>query len=598
MNNKTIIHWCLTPVILPTPESHDCSVNSCQFNAFLNLQQPLPKFILNDDNGDTYCLFHTPKELQKKLSTDDEERQQALLEAYVTFCYLHDMDIDFSGVVLHDFKFPTEDRKYKKVNFSRAYFIGYPNFDGLHCEELILVDCIFERGSRFKNVQIEKLSFKPTKVKEAVVFETGGYIDKQTGLLIQNNNAYIKEVTVFKNHVEGDGKVFFVGCNFEEANFTNGMLDSLVFQTCNLKNAHFLNSKIDETEFRNCSFTENYERPFFTEIQGRTEKYTNLLGGIAIFLAVPFFWYTGLYEFLNTGLINTYLSILVVLVIWPALAFIAAPINLFLYIFNKYINRHINNPVELNKIQAGYHIAIADEFKLYKELSYLGKMSHNDPSFEKKKDQIKKSLHALTAAYLHLTKNFENTKDIQTAGNFFYSLRYTQIVSGQRDIIEMSILYFHYAVNGFGERFIRPLIWFMLTLFIVSISLKPNTHYIPTENTPYFLLQGYKEDVSSFKYTTGNTKAIASVMLETNSTLFNKKINHLSINIPQFDESNHIIPIYYSLAGVVSFFTPESKKWFQNKTPTASNLQFMEGIFSWFFLGAFILAIRNRIRRQ
>ncbi|WP_297443685.1 pentapeptide repeat-containing protein [Sulfurimonas sp.] len=581
--------------LLKTSKAHDCSFKDCQFNAFLNLQKNVPNFIHNINNNDTYCLFHTPRELQNKLSLFDINNLQLLIEDYVTFCISHNIQVDFSGVVLHNFVFPTKNRKYKDVLFNKAYFIGYPDFDNLCCENLFLEDCIFERGARFKNIQIDNMIFKPKKLKEAVVFEAGGYISSSTGLIFDNKDSYIHNIKIFKNHVEGDGKVFFVGCNFQQANFTNGMLDQLVFQNCNLTNTRFLNSKVDETEFRNCKFPSNYERKYLNDIQGK-EKYLVYIAPLLIIS--PYFIYPSQFT-----LWSLFFAILLVPLLWFLLYYIGAFTHIFFHYLNKALRKNIKTNASLNTLSTGDHICTQDEFLLYEQMSLLNESNKN---FRDLKENIQLSLQSLSEVYQNLRKNFENSKEVQKAGDFFFSQRYMELISGKKNLIETSLLSFHYFVNGFGEKFIRPLIWLVITVFSVAFSTVPNIDYIATSNTPLFLLKDYNETIMDnnmnlpyvinsnnihvkYKLNLQNNLKVPYIKGDSNTTFY-------TLTLKNKNKSN--IGIYYSLAGVVSFVTPESKQWFKNRTEKASKLQLFEGILSWFFLGAFVLSIRNRIRRQ
>lgn len=579
-----------------------CNKPGCQFDAFLQLQEPLPTFVVDNDSNDTFCLFHTPAELQKKFSFEDEAHLQKLLDAYVQMRYAQNLSIDFTGVVLYNFIFPSEGRHYEKVIFNRAHFIGYPNFDNLDCEELELVDCVFERGGRFKNVKIDHLTFKPKKIKEAVVFETGGYAQREDNLIAVKHDSWIKYVDKFTNHVEGDGQVFFVGCRFENANFMNGMLDRVVFQNCDLTHTYFLNAKIDETEFRNCHFPYNYERGFINEIQGH-ERYIIFFAPL---LSALFFYLWFFQEKLMSNhmvVFDFFYSIMSIIFVFLLMSGIGAWTNSFFYFFNKNINKFKETKSSLNSLRPGFHICTADEYMIFQQFEKLNKSNQD---FMEQKKALQRTGQLLSNLYQQLKKNFESKKEIQQAGEFFFSERYVEILSGKKDIFETAILYFHYAVNGFGERFIRPVFWFIVLTFFVSVITTPNIDYISTEATPQFLLKDFnKAEYESnstyiYKFDVNNTRVISRMDFDYSIYLNNRKYeNNATLRAAEMKEKNaSSIGFYYASAGVIAFLTPESKKWFKIVTQYGSNIQLLEGVLSWFLIGAFILAVRNRIRRQ
>jgi hypothetical protein len=84
---------------------------------------------------------------------------------------------------------------------------------------------------------------------------------------------------------------------------------------------------------------------------------------------------------------------------------------------------------------------------------------------------------------------------------------------------------------------------------------------------------------------------------------FNFEFNEQYIPMLKNDKSNilSILPnatqLYYSFSNIISPFIPDNKQWFTNRTNTAVKLSILETILLWFFFGAFVLAVKNRIRR-
>jgi hypothetical protein len=283
---------------------------------------------------------------------------------------------------------------------------------------------------------------------------------------------------------------------------------------------------------------------------------------------------------------------------------IGAWTNSFFFLFNKRFNKFKETKSSLNSLRPGFHICTADEYTIFQQFEKLNK---NNQDFMEQKKALQRTGQLLSNLYQQLKKNFESKKEIQQAGEFFFSERYVEILSGKKDMFETAILSFHYAVNGFGERFIRPVFWFVVLMFFVTAATTPNRDYISTDATPQYLLKDFNksEYESNFhKYTyifdANNTYSVSIMDFGQSTYLNNRKYDVNSTQRVAEMKEKHVssIGFYYASAGVIAFLTPESKKWFRTVTQRGSNIQLFEGILSWFLIGAFVLAVRNRIRRQ
>ncbi len=135
------------------------------------------------------------------------------------------------------------------------------------------------------------------------------------------------------------------------------------------------------------------------------------------------------------------------------------------------------------------------------------------------------------------------------------------------------MLNIHMVVNGFGERFMKPLIWFIVIIVSFSFFLEMEEDYASTCSTPSFLIN----DINKTYAYDNRLNCQYILKLDTNQTA---KINLIK------SVSNMIYP-----------FAPESKKWFKNVSKNAVLLSFIETILLWFFAISFILALWHRIKR-
>jgi hypothetical protein len=129
----------------------------------------------------------------------------------------------------------------------------------------------------------------------------------------------------------------------------------------------------------------------------------------------------------------------------------------------------------------------------------------------------------------------------------------------------------------------------------------PNDDFIATKATPYFLLDNNKT------MTKKGIKSLYSVDL--NASLRFLGVRHkqpYTVVVPKLkakdettdyhrDINNRIL---FIMSRYVSLITPVNKSWFIPFSEKAQYIATFVSILSWLFIGAFILALRNRIRRK
>ncbi len=129
-----------------------------------------------------------------------------------------------------------------------------------------------------------------------------------------------------------------------------------------------------------------------------------------------------------------------------------------------------------------------------------------------------------------------------------------------------------------------------------------NEDFIATDNTPNFLIieNDYDSSIEDYKY---------QMYLDENDNC-RKRIYKLRTLLPQcLEKSNHgvcnqvnvgerfIVQFLYSAHQFISPFTNKNKSWFKTVSPKTSLLNIIETILLYLFFGAFILALKNRIKR-
>lgn len=515
------------------------------------------------------------------------------------------VSIVFKGNVIEDaFEnftdfFKKYDVKFDKIVFENVIFKEYVRFVDIQCDELEFLFVKFERGGALKNrkgkfgLDIGNLIFKPSQIENAFVIDIGNYANSQ-GFLETEKVGRIRNIE-FENHKEGKGQIYFIGLNsyMEIADFKNKVLDNVSFQNCNLSNCYFLNAKVDKAEFRNCVFPEIKNHKYVNGLYGKSENFWF----IALFFFIPpvmFYLFDGLGLIQNGGIAVVF-GILPIFLLWMgALNAVAHPIE---YYISPVVTKKNTNV--LNDIKGfHHHFGVSDEVKINAELEKFRNKNVNDSDYMIIRNQLQQSYFNLTELYKQFKESFEKS-DFQTAGNFFYSQRYIEMIStsNKKSWSESWLLNVHYFVNGFGERFFRPLIFLCITLIVFMFILNPKEDYIATVTTPLIFIENNDKEI----YIMNQTASFFGADIEkndTNSFLFEKKIDrkYMSQYVLELKETLDV-RFCYSLSHLNLPFASENQQWFKKISQNAIWLSFLESILLWFFGVAFALAVFHRIKR-
>lgn len=589
-----------------------CSCINCQFEDFLaNQSNKNILYFEDEENFDNYCIFHAPLKIKAKFRISQKEVFKNIIDEYINYCMMKNVNkIDFKDVIFLDYDFRNKNLKEFDLDFTNAIFKKNIRFDNLRCKKLIFKDTLFLDGGAIKNrdkdknLQIEELEFRPYSLESDFVIDLGSYVNRENSLVELDNQGVIKQIK-FENHKVGEGKIFFIGLNqyAEKVDFRNMLLDKVFFQNCNLEKCYFLNSKIDKTEFRNCYFPQNQNRVLNNQITGKYESTAFLLVFPLLFLLT--------YYIVEKQILESYDNLIygyIFMSIFYLIVFLSS-LNLWIELIS-YIIERINSKIKkIRKVDNhlnsfNVHFCIADEKIIYKEFDNFLKIK-DKKKFESNKKKLEISLDSLSSSYSQLKDNFKD-KDFQISGDFFYSQRYTELLSQHRKLpIDLLIFNIHHFINGFGERYLKPLIWFISTILIFSLPLTPNKHFISTSSTPLFLIENIGEKRDSLNI---NTNFLSILKIEGYDK---KEIDDKNILLGYDNRFNYhmkeqkVLKLYenikvkliHSFSNMIYPFTPEQKKWFQNISSKAVFLSLLESILLWYFAIAFILALWHRIKR-
>lgn len=480
--------------------------------------------------------------------------------------------------------------------FNNAIFNGYPKFDFLRCSELHFKNTIFHKGVLLRHLDVQYVLYEPRLLGADATFYHRKKADLAAGIL---RGKELGQIAIFhyRHALEGSGSTFFIGVKFtKEARFTDAVLDKVQFSHLNeetLSKCFFANSMMEETKFYNCHFPYHQNSWTIFDKEG---------------------WY-------KQPLFILILSILVIITFlqnYPILVFAgAAVINAF--VFMPLMSGLSKIPfLNLNK-----HIAIGDDIKISKV---------------QKSIDAESNYHAIREIYRQLRVNFEKHGDYQLAGEFYYSQRYTELLTfGSRfypSFWQWNLLGIHHIVNGFGERWIRAMSWFFITWIGFAYIAQPNLGFTSSKSTPEYFLYAYDMNNSNDNLTynlsfdennlTDEVNQSAHFILlaktnykDENSTYYCKppkliEEKNATKRIFAFDNrfdytfTEQYIPMLrddyttrlaYSLTKMISPFMSEEKNWFTPRSKDAHILGILESVLLWFFFGAFVLAIKNKIKR-
>ncbi|MCX6072933.1 MAG: pentapeptide repeat-containing protein [Campylobacterales bacterium] len=529
--------------------------------------------------------------------------------------------------------FEEYDCKFETISFEKVTFQQYVRFDNFQCQRLEFNNVNFEKGGGIKSrdkqncLNIDTFVFRPFQLDSDFVIDLGNYANRD-GFLETEEIGRIRSIK-FENHKDGNGQIYFVGINkqTEEADFRNKILDKVSFQNCDLSNCFFLNAKVDKAEFRNCIFPEIKNHKYVNMLD---EKWNRRILPFLIFMIIGLtLFFSNLLLF--DSLLPTEESIIAIL--FYIMLFVAIPyvfialfsLNAFFHPF-EYLFGGIfknTNVMALNKIKNfHYHFGCKDESLINDELIQFSYKSKKDQDYMREREKIQGSYFSLIELYKQLKENFAKN-DFQTAGNFFYAQRYIEMISStdKKSWIESWVLNTHYFVNGFGERFIRPLVLLIATVvlfawipsLIIPLYFQPdwlktyflrpfeiNKDYVATSSTPLFLLKSYDENKSLPIVIDINQSKLVQVENKGKQGFYlDKKLDsNLSTNfyVPRLKNHWHT-EFYYSLSHFNLPFLSENKQWFQEVSQRAVFWGWVERSLLWLFSGAFVLALLHRIKR-
>ena len=534
-----------------------CDVIGCRYSDFLGNDSIY--YVKDDNTCEEFCLFHIPEKIKDNVLASQKKLLKDKIVEYIEYIKAKGLKtIDFSSCVFHE-DFPSEalrDKDFKDdtFDFSHTIFYKYFSIKNLKCETLKFKDTEFLEGGAIKNrgssesLYIKNLIFRPFRLDADFVIDLGRYANKES--TIEDSYGVIDDI-VFENHKLGSGRVHFIGLNdkMTQADFRNRILDNVSFQNCDLSKCYFLNAKVDETEFRNCKFL--YIKDFSSN---RYPKYYSFIINIVMIIGLIIVVY-----FTYDNLIHSKIE--------------QEP-GLFLLI---YVLLYL-----LININFSEHIGFYDE----KEL-------------EIKDDKIKKEVNKiLIENYKMMKKNLLETS-FQESGEFTFSHKFLQIsylYKGVKNDYILNILY--YLFSGFGERYLRVFIGFFVVIIIFSVIYEPNKDFIATDMTPPFLLSKKLNDGIYYKN---------QQYLDINNTKHKREyIPNKLLNCPdkksKENKENCVwdkikVQIYYSASQFISPFTSKNRAWFKTVSQKASIFNLVEMVLLYLFFGAFVLAIKNRIKR-
>lgn len=591
-----------------------CSCINCQFEDFLaNQSNKNILYFEDEENFDNYCIFHAPLKIKAKFRISQKEVFKNIIDEYINYCFLQKLGIvNFKDVIFLEYDFRNKNLSEFDIDFTNSIFKKNIRFDNLKCKKLIFKDTLFLDGGAIKNrdedknLQIEELEFRPYSLESDFVIDLGSYVNRENSLVELDNQGVIKQIK-FENHKVGEGKIFFIGLNkyAEKVDFRNMLLDKVYFQNCNLEKCFFLNSKIDKTEFRNCYFPQNQNRLLNNQITGKNESIAFLLVFPLLFVVTYFIIEKQILEVFS---ISVYF--LIFLSIFYLIIFLSS-LNLWIELISFIIER-INSKIKRIRKVDNYlnsfnvHFCIADEIIIYKEFDNFLRIK-DKKTFERNKKKLEISLDSLSSSYSQLKDNFRD-KDFQISGDFFYSQRYSELLSQHRKLfLDILVFNIHHFISGFGERYLKPLIWFVLTIILFTFSLVPNKDFISTSSTPLFLIQDFDQknnilNIQSSFLNVLNIPEYKKDMLKDGDKLFgydNRFNYHINEQkVLKLEESKFLkINLIHSFSNMLYPFTPEQKRWFQNISEKAVFLSLLESILLWYFAVAFILALWHRIKR-
>lgn len=578
------------------------------------LFQEIEKYCEDNDTFD-FCfdfsrvVFNDPLELVKLFDKTSDGYQWAR-ENSKNFTKVLDI---IRGINVDDSEKPIYRLHFK---FDKTVFHESVDFTNIRCYRLGFEDTIFHKDAKFAFVDVEEFIYKPYQLDVDVSFFHREKANMTEGKLRGDIKGGIR-IFHFRHNFTGNGKTYFVGVNFEkEAFFQDVNLENVVFSYIDresMSKCYFANSFLENTQFYKCEFDYNPNRiaPFAFSKQ-------------FLYVAIPMFccllW--GVVYLLNSINAYPYKHISLPIVIVESILLTLMSLNLaymfLMYVIQKvssWLNKNIWSFFEIFD-SLNHHICLADD-----------NIKHEDT------EQQKENFQSLRELYRQLRINHEKHGDWQLAGEFYYSQRYCEVISQMnffKGQLQHMLLNVHHVVNGFGERWLRALVWVCVTLGLFAwFGAEPNRDYISTKSTPEYLLVAHKpvskdenasdynrtyyQDFDESNVTDNNISEQAHFMLYSRTSYIKEDDNvvfphqvfayddrfNYAYNeqyIPML-KNNLETKILHSLSKFISPFTSSEKQWFQDRSGKAYFSGFMETMLLWLFFGGFVLAVKNKIKR-
>lgn len=507
-----------------------CKIGKCDFSRYEII--------------DKYCLLHEPnkdnwgfkeKEKLNKEIKNYINKQKILGNSKIKFINAYFLGIEWSEVL--------KDLINYEVIFEKCVFLENARFEDIKCKKLTFNDCRFLDGGSIKNkkgkLYIKELDLKIYELVGDFVVDLGRFT--KTSL---HDDYGIIEYIRFSNHQKGSGRIFFIGLNdkLKKGDFSNRILDNVIFQNCTLENCYFLNSKIESTKFLNVVF------PHFKDHIFNIDIVISMICLITIFLFVYFMKSIKDLEYDNL-IITSSIYFLYFFVIVFLIILALYPLSVFYNFLLKTIG--------LVDHKTNRHIGIADEESVIKELKEKG--------FRKAQE----NLTSLKYMYDQLVINFEK-QDKQLSGSFIYSAKFYQslVFIRFKDIFNAIISKGHYFINGYGQRWFRAL-WHMVFIFVVFslIFAYLYKHQIHTNKVYYFHIKN-------------------------NAPKFLNKLNSKNNNEIEYLK----IGVYKSFSNAAYLFRSKTQNWFIIDSQLVFLLDLMEKILISLFFIAFVKAIWNNMK--
>jgi len=484
--------------------------------------------------------------------------------------------------------------KNKKYNlffsFRKTIFEDQAKFDQLSCVYLDLYNVVFEKGALLRGINIEKVVYQPWKLGADVTF---GYIEDKNHIEFYSIIHELK----FRHNLEGDGWTYFIGTEvLKSANFKNTVLNKVHFSNMDMSRCYFANAIIQDTRFVNCNFPKSKDlwtgaivKKKFNQITPKVQGFFLCLVFCVFFIFIIFVMHNH-HTIVENNKHSSYSESVLLL------SYILSAI--FLMAFNNYsfmfLNRLFNRYAE--------HFSTADETDVFSE--------KNPGIFSKKISNLRE-------IYKQLRTNFEGNNDYQMAGEFYFSQRHIELAQFDyedptKSLTQQILMNTFHWINGFGERWIKPLIWFILTIILFAYIHEPNKDFISTATTPKFLMKMNNEDIEIVNlkedYIVKNKILVPLDMkisfkesnirpASTINEVYTFKDQIIQQYLIALNSKDFTVKFIYSASQFTAPFISSEKQWFKVFSLKGYVCSFIESILLWIFAFSFAVAIKNRIKR-